>query len=75
MTTMPAEWAPHERTWMAFPPSGPSTEDLDAEGLAAMRAAWVAVAHAVLRFEPVTMVGSPIDSGRRAGFAPKTPAS
>jgi hypothetical protein len=24
---------------------------------------------------PVTMVGSPIESGRRAGRAPKTPAS
>ena len=24
---------------------------------------------------PVTIVGSPIDSGRRAGSAPKTPAS
>ena len=31
--------------------------------------------HAVTAVAPVTMVGSPMDSGRRAGRAPKTPAS
>jgi agmatine deiminase len=53
---MPAEWEPHERTWMAWPSGGPATSDLDAEGLAQVRAAWAAVANAVVRFEPVTMV-------------------
>jgi len=61
MTTMPAEWQPHERTWMAFPPSGPVTEDLDAAGLAQVRAAWVAVANAIVKFEPVTIVVDPAD--------------
>jgi agmatine deiminase len=54
--TMPAEWQPHERTWMAWPPSGPSTDDLGPDGLHDMRAAWAAVANAVIGFEPVTMV-------------------
>jgi len=58
---MPAEWQPHERTWMAFPPSGPVTEDLDAAGLAQVRAAWVAVANAIVKFEPVTIVVDPAD--------------
>lgn len=59
--TMPAEWQPHERTWMAFPPSGPTTADLDEAGVAEVRAAWAAVANAVVRFEPVTMVVDPAD--------------
>ena len=59
--TMPPEWAPHERTWMAFPPSGPSVEDLDEAGLNSVRAAWAAVANAIVGFEPVTMVVDPAD--------------
>jgi len=59
--TMPAEWHPHERTWMAFPPSGPTTDDLDDAGVAEVRAAWAAVANTVVRFEPVTMVVDPDD--------------
>ncbi|MEU4999512.1 agmatine deiminase family protein [Streptomyces sp. NPDC021622] len=51
---MPAEWAPHERTWMAWPSPNPTfTND---EELAEGRAAWANVARAVRRFEPVTMV-------------------
>lgn len=50
---MPAEWAPHERTWMAWP--GPNAT-FTGEDLAESRAAWAAVARAVRRFEPVTMV-------------------
>ncbi len=58
---MPPEWDAHERTWMAFPPAGPTTDDLDDEGLRLVRAAWAAVADAVVRFEPVTMLVDPRD--------------
>ncbi len=54
---MPAEWTPHERTWMAWPGPNPTFDnpaDLDAS-----REAWASVAHAVRRFEPVTVVASP----------------
>ncbi|MFF8917055.1 agmatine/peptidylarginine deiminase [Streptomyces sp. NPDC015032] len=62
---MPPEWAPHERTWMAWPGPNP-TFDTDAE-LDGARDAWAAVARAVRRFEPVTMVVGPgqEDSARR----------
>ena len=67
---MPAEWEPHERTWMAWPPSGPTVGDLDDAGVERVRAAWAAVAHAVARFEPVTMVVDPQDvAGARIGLA------
>ncbi|MFF9146600.1 agmatine/peptidylarginine deiminase [Streptomyces sp. NPDC014861] len=62
---MPAEWTPHERTWMAWPSPNPTFTD-DAE-LAAAREAWASVARAVRRFEPVTMVVAPGDAeGARA---------
>ncbi|MGW0736840.1 agmatine deiminase family protein [Streptomyces sp. NPDC002851] len=54
---MPAEWAPHDRTWMAWP--GPNPTFDDAESLAESRHAWAAVARAVRRFEPVTVVAGP----------------
>ncbi|GAA1930719.1 agmatine deiminase family protein [Microbacterium aoyamense] len=60
---MPAETAPHERTWMAFPRPGITLGDSPAEGEEAY-AAWTAVAHAVAEFEPVTMVVDPLESGR-----------
>ncbi|MEV0477225.1 agmatine deiminase family protein, partial [Streptomyces prunicolor] len=47
---MPPEWAPHERTWMAWP--GPNPTFSNAEELAEARAAWASVARAVRRFEP-----------------------
>ncbi|MGW1894250.1 agmatine deiminase family protein [Streptomyces sp. NPDC002004] len=57
---MPAEWAPHERTWMAWPSPNPTfTDD---EELAEARRAWADVARAVRRFEPVTVVCAPGDS-------------
>ncbi len=60
MTTwrMPPEWAPHERTWMAWPSSGYTLGD-DEEHADEARSAWAAVANAVVRFEPVTMAVSP----------------
>ena len=61
MPTMPPEWVEHERTWMAWPPTGPTTADLDEAGLRAVRQAWADVANAVARFEPVTMVVDPRD--------------
>ncbi|MFJ8824572.1 agmatine/peptidylarginine deiminase [Streptomyces sp. NPDC102467] len=51
---MPPEWAPHERTWMAWP--GPNPTFADEGELAEARAAWAAVARAVRRYEPLTMV-------------------
>ncbi|MEU6659765.1 agmatine deiminase family protein [Streptomyces sp. NPDC046821] len=51
---MPPEWAPHERTWMAWPCPNPTFTD-DTE-LAEAREAWASVANAVRRFEPVTVV-------------------
>jgi agmatine deiminase len=55
---MPAETAPHERTWMSFPTGGYTLGD-DAASADEARAAWASVAHAVARFEPVTMVVDP----------------
>ena len=55
---MPAETDPHERTWMAFPRSW----SIASEGSADVaRATWSAVAHAIIEFEPVTMVVDPAD--------------
>ncbi len=56
---MPAEWGPHERTWMQWPsrvaPFG------SPEGLALARQAYAQVARAIAGFEPVTMVVRPED--------------
>ncbi|MFL5992845.1 MAG: agmatine/peptidylarginine deiminase [Streptomyces sp.] len=57
---MPPEWAPHERTWMAWP--GPNPTFADDEELAGARTAWASVARAVRRFEPVTVVHGPGDA-------------
>ena len=59
---MPAESAPQDRVWMAFPSEGYSLGDTE-QGRHEARATWAAVAHAVAEFEPVTMV---IDPGERA---------
>jgi agmatine deiminase len=56
---MPPEWQPHERTWMAFPPSGYLTAGVEQSGVA--RQTWANVANAVARFESVTMVVNPGD--------------
>lgn len=57
---MPPEWAPHERTWMAFPTQGYTLGDTAEEADAARRT-WAAVANAIARFEPVSMVVTPAD--------------
>ena len=63
---MPAEWAPHARTWMAWPcrlePWG------SAEGLLRARVGFAAVARAISGFEKVTMAVRPqdIDEARMA---------
>ncbi len=66
---MPAETAPHERTWMTFPAEGETLGDTDAlrsEGYAA----WAEVAAAVARFEPVTMVVDPAEHARARRMLP-----
>lgn len=60
--TMPAEWEPHERTWMAWPATSSATvADLDAEAAHDVQLAWAAVANAVVGYEPVTMLVDPAD--------------
>lgn len=57
---MPAETAPQERIWMAFPTGGYTLGDTAEEAHAA-RSVWAAVANAILEFEPVTVVVHPDD--------------
>ncbi len=54
---MPAEWAVHDRCWMAWP----CRESLWGDGIEAARAAYANVAQAIAEFEPVTMVCNPSD--------------
>ena len=58
---MPAEWAPQERIWMAFPCEGYTLGDTE-QARHEARSTWAAVAHAVAEFEPVTMI---VDPGSR----------
>ena len=60
---MPAETAPHDRIWMAFPREGEVMGDSSA-ARESTYAAWVSVAHAILPFEPVTMVVDPSELAR-----------
>ncbi|CAI9388370.1 agmatine deiminase family protein [Microbacterium sp. T2.11-28] len=66
---MPAETAPHARTWMTFPAEGETLGASDAEREAGY-AAWTAVAAAVARFEPVTMVVDPRETARARRMLP-----
>jgi agmatine deiminase len=52
---MPAEWQAHARTWMAWPSSGYTLGETIEEAMEA-RQTWAAVANAVVRFEPVSML-------------------
>lgn len=49
---MPPEWGPHERCWMAWP----SNKVTFGPDLNPVRKQYTAVAHAIARFEPVTML-------------------
>ncbi|MCI2265267.1 agmatine deiminase family protein [Sediminivirga luteola] len=61
--TMPAETAPHDRIWMAFPREGQTLGASLAEREAGY-AAWSTVALAVAEFEPVTMIVDPTETTR-----------
>ncbi len=58
---MPAEWARHEQTWMAWPTAGYALGDTPQDADDAHRT-WSAVARAVAGFEPVTVVADPADA-------------
>jgi agmatine deiminase len=55
--TMPAEWAPHARCWMAWP----KRVELWGKHLEAAREDYVRVARAIARFESLTMLADPED--------------
>ena len=55
---MPAEAAPQDRVWMAYPSAGYSLGDTRAEQHEA-RTTWAAVAHAIAEFEPVSLLVDP----------------
>jgi agmatine deiminase len=57
---MPAEWAAHDRTLMAWP----AREEMWGELLRDAEAAYAEVANAIAAFEPVTMVARPKDRKR-----------
>lgn len=57
---MPAETAPQDRIWMAFPSGGYTLGGTPEEAHAA-RSTWAAVANAAVEFEPVTMMVDPAD--------------
>lgn len=52
---MPPEWAPHARTWMAWP----VRESLWGKRMESARESYAAVARAIARFEPVTVIAEP----------------
>ena len=64
---MPAEWEPHERTWMAWPSAGYTLGE-DAGAADEARACWASVANAIARFEPVTVVVDPADVAIARGW-------
>ncbi|MER8188038.1 agmatine deiminase family protein [Kitasatospora sp. NPDC094015] len=51
---MPAEWHPHDRTWMAFPTDNQTFDNAD--HLHSARQAWAEVANTIVRYEPVTLI-------------------
>ncbi len=53
---MPAEWTPHERTWMMWPSRAEVWPDM-----ASTKLDYTAVAHAIREFEPLTMAVNPQD--------------
>ena len=61
--TMPAETAPHERVWMAFPRTNTTLAESAADAETAY-AAWSEVANTVAQFEKVIMVVDPTETTR-----------
>ncbi|PIB75203.1 agmatine deiminase family protein [Mycolicibacterium brumae] len=59
---MPAESAPQDRVWMAFPSAGYSLGDTETQQHEA-RSTWAAVANAICEFEPVVVVVDPDEVG------------
>ncbi|WP_084958520.1 agmatine deiminase family protein [Thermoactinospora rubra] len=57
---MPPEWEPHSRTWMSWPVGYVLQAPEDSYR------AWSAVANAVVRHEPVTMLADPSEAGSAA---------
>ncbi len=57
--TMPAETAPQERIWMSYPVAGASALGEDPEQQLEARAAWSAVANAIVEYQPVTVIVDP----------------
>ena len=53
--SMPPEWAPHECTWMEFPPANDAFAE-DPVEMEAARGVWASVANTINQFEPVRMV-------------------
>ncbi|WP_459644568.1 agmatine deiminase family protein [Kineococcus sp. NUM-3379] len=53
---VPPEWAPHARTWLAWPTADGTFGAAGGERLAAAREAWAALACAVAHHEPVTVL-------------------
>lgn len=64
---MPAETAPQERIWMAFPHGGYTLGDT-ADQAHVARSTWAAVANAAVEFEPVTVVVHPDDVDVAAAY-------
>jgi agmatine deiminase len=58
---MPAEWEPHQRTWMAFPTPNPTFGEAGAPDLLRARRAWSRVANTIGGHEPVTVLVNPGD--------------
>jgi agmatine deiminase len=58
--SMPAEWMPHARTWMAWPCRRETWDG--PQGLARAKNAYASVAKAISRFEPVVMAARPEDA-------------
>ncbi len=64
MIRLPAEWEPHEGTAMCWP----ARADMWGKRLGDAEAAHAAVAGAVARFEPVTMIAAPRSAERAAAM-------
>lgn len=65
--SMPAETAPHDAAWMAWP-SGSYTLGDTAEEADEARSTWAAVANAIVEFEPVHMLVPASEREAAAGF-------